>query len=282
MARKILTEQLKLQVKEDYLTNKQTLTELAIKYNLSYPTISKILSGVPKYSKATLFNPDLNETYFDNIDSEEKAYFIGLLIADGNIYRSSDGSNRQDSISLTLLKEDKYVIEILKSRLKVNTTLVDDNRRSKKAVTLAIRSNKLSEALAKYGVVPNKTFKTFLPKINSIYMKDLIRGILDGDGSIRAKQTTKNNRFSKYLTICGNHLLIQNIVDYLNINFKLKTKLTTYDYPNKQLSEFRIQAAEDIITVGNWLYQDATIYLTRKKENFDLIVEHYKSKVIPS
>jgi hypothetical protein len=44
----------------------------------------------------------------------------------------------------------------------------------------------MAEDLSKYGVVPRKSYYTYLPKIDDKYMNHLIRGILDGDGSIRA------------------------------------------------------------------------------------------------
>jgi hypothetical protein len=40
-------------------------------------------------------------------------------------------------------------------------------------------------------------------------MNHLIRGIFDGDGSIRAIQTDKNNRFAHYINFCGTHKLMQ-------------------------------------------------------------------------
>lgn len=44
----------------------------------------------------------------------------------------------------------------------------------------------MAKDLSKYGVIPRKTLVSFLPTIDDQYMNHLIRGILDGDGSIRA------------------------------------------------------------------------------------------------
>ena len=41
------------------------------------------MKDIPQYTKTQIFNPDIKEDYFENIDSQEKAYFLGLIISDG-------------------------------------------------------------------------------------------------------------------------------------------------------------------------------------------------------
>lgn len=70
------------------------LNKFPKKFDLSLPTIIKILKDVPKYTKAQIHNPNMKEDYFSTIDTEEKAYFIGLLITDGNVFIDKSSSNR--------------------------------------------------------------------------------------------------------------------------------------------------------------------------------------------
>ncbi len=37
---------------------------------------------------------DLNENYFENIDTEQKAYFLGFIFADGNIQLRQGNTNK--------------------------------------------------------------------------------------------------------------------------------------------------------------------------------------------
>lgn len=76
MARKVITEELKNQIITEYKSKPIALSVLEEKYSLSHPTISKILKDVPKYKKAQVFNPDLNEHFFENIDCEKKHIFL--------------------------------------------------------------------------------------------------------------------------------------------------------------------------------------------------------------
>jgi hypothetical protein len=152
------------------------------KFNLSSPTVGKILKDIPRYSKALIFNPNLKENFFDEIDTEEKAYFLGLMISDGNVF--NDETGRQASISITLDSNDKYILEAFQSALGANTSVAHDGRGCSQ---IAVRSNKMAETLAGYGVVPRKSHITYLPlNIPKDKFSHLIRGIFDGDGSIQA------------------------------------------------------------------------------------------------
>ena len=105
-------------------------------------------------------------------------------------------------------------------------------------------------------------------------MPHLFRGLLDGDGSILAKQN--GTRFLHNFSFCGTHQLMQDIADYLfeNLNFNIKPKV--YDYKNKSLSEIKIQNLHDIKIFGEWIYSNSSIYLTRKKDLYDKIILHYQ------
>lgn len=283
MPRKVITNELKEEIIKYYLSQPMTMKQVEDKYELSHPTITKILKNVPKYPKAKLNNPNANERFFKKIDSEEKAYFLGLLISDGNVFK--DNTGRQASISITLDLKDEYILQKFKEVLNVNTSISKDGRGCGQ---IAIRSNLMADDLKQYGVVPRKSYITYLPKINDIYMSHLIRGILDGDGSILAKLSPKQNGHNRYLhsiSFCGSHQLMEDIAEYLYNNLQLKQSIRVYDYQDKNLSDIHIQNYEDMQKVGDWLYKDATIYLIRKNNIYNSFKEHYnqiKNKEIPS
>ena len=283
MPRKVITSELKQEIIKYYLSQPMTMKQVEDKYELSHPTVTKILKDIPRYSKAKLNNPNANERFFKNIDSEEKAYFLGLLISDGNVFKDSTG--RQASISITLDLNDEYILQKFKEVLNVNTSISKDGRGCGQ---IAIRSNLMADDLKQYGVVPRKSYITYLPKINDIYMSHLIRGILDGDGSILAKPSPKQDGHNRYLhsiSFCGSHQLMEDIAKYLYNNLQLKQPIQVYDYQDKNLSDIHIQNYEDMEKVGDWLYKDATIYLVRKNNIYNLFKEHYnqiKNREIPS
>lgn len=144
MPRKIITEELKQEIIKYYLSQPMTMKQVEDKYELSHPTMTKILKDVPKYTKAKLNNPNMKEHFFQEINEEAKAYFLGLLISDGNVFK--DDTGRQASISITLDLKDEYMLEKFKEVLQANTSVGHDGRRCGQ---IAVRSNIMAEDLAK-------------------------------------------------------------------------------------------------------------------------------------
>ena len=276
MPRKIITEELKQEIIKYYLSQPMTMKHVEDKYELSHPTMTKILKDVPKYTKAKLNNPNMKEHFFQEINNEASAYFLGLLISDGNVFKDSTG--RQASISITLDLKDEYMLKKFKEVLQTNTSIVYDGRGCGQ---IAVRSNIMAEDLAKYGVVPRKSYSTYLPQISKEMMPHLIRGIFDGDGSIIAKPNPNNdghNRFLHSISFCGTHQLMEDISNYILKNLGIKA--TVYDYKDKNLSELKIQSIHNIAKFGYWIYINSTIFLNRKKDIFNDFLKHYNDILV--
>src|SRR5690606_16603830 len=101
-------------IKEFYEAGIST-TNIGKEFNVTDKTIAKVLvdNGVSLRESGTQ-RKIINDNYFEDIDTEEKAYFLGLIIADGSIIRhlSEGRSNRQLSISLELKEQDGYMVEL--------------------------------------------------------------------------------------------------------------------------------------------------------------------------
>lgn len=277
--KKLITEKQKNEIIDFYKSKPMSKNVLCEKYNLSLPTITKILKDIPQYTKTQIFNPDIKEDYFENIDSQEKAYFLGLIISDGNIY-DPDGSSHTGSkwVSITLDEKDSYMLELFKKCVGLSSKVAKDGRGSE---YIAVRSTIMAKSLSKYGVVPRKSFLTYFPfNVDKKYYSHLMRGIIDGDGSIQAyfHYTPKDNRnrFKHSISCCGTHRLMSDMVDIIKSIISLHNDIKVYDYKNRSLSEFKITQINDMYEFGKWLYKDAKIFLIRKYENFQKFIEHYK------
>lgn len=51
---------------------------------------------------------NINDSFFEKIDTEEKAYFLGLFYADGCNYINGNASR----VALSLQEDDKKILEI--------------------------------------------------------------------------------------------------------------------------------------------------------------------------
>ena len=123
----------------------------------------------------------LNERFFDEIDSEEVAFFTGLLLADGHISESEGGS-----VSIELQDRDVDVLEKLKGALNYTGPVLRRQRKSdgRFYVKLCVNNGSLVRALRVHGVVPRKTFIASAPKIRLDLQRHFWRGMVDGDDSL--------------------------------------------------------------------------------------------------
>lgn len=274
MSKKI-SNQTKIEIRNYYKNNPISINKLSKIYNISAPVVGKICKDLPKWSKTKLFSPNLKEDWFEVIDTEEKAYYLGFFISDGNI---CNNKRTQAICSLTQNSNDGYILSKWLDLICSNRSLSCDGRG---CVQAAVLSNKMKDDLSKYGVVPNKTLIAYLPKISEHLMPHLLRGILDGDGSIEAKWYTPSDgrkRFKHRIAFCGTNRLMKDINDFLVETLSLKVSKTPYDYKDRHLSEIHYSNYDDIEKIGDYIYENATIYLYRKKELYDLIKQRIETR----
>lgn len=204
--------------------------------------------------------------YFETIDSESKAYFLGLFLADGSICHNSK-TNEYDTISFGLKQEDEYLIETFAKEINFTGKLYRETLDQKNYIkrkrfakdgftSIRFKSNKMANDLAKYDIVPKKSNKERISQnIPKEYINHFIRGMFDGDGSVY----TSNGYL--HVSYYGSHEICQQLIDF----FGLKNKV----YDKKSISFISFQKKESIKEFYDFIYKDATIYMKRKKEKFD-------------
>ena len=265
---KIISSDVKQQMREFYQSRPMTHKEVADKFGYCLPTVAKILNGLPQYTKSNIFNPSLDEAFFEVINTEDKAYYLGLLITDGNVFKANE---HRASISITLDQRDAYLLTHWKECIRSKTNLGHDGRG---CVQYAVRSLKMANDLAKYGVVPRKTLCSYLPEIeDKSQLRHLIRGLIDGDGGIYAHM--HNNKFSHQIKLCGTERLMYDVLECIDSELHLKYKPKVYTYRNRPLSMLQISNIQDMNKLGHWLYNDASVYMDRKYRKFLDFQKHY-------
>jgi len=264
----------KKEIVEYYKSKPMTIDDVAKKFSYSNPTIIKILNSfkVKRYKKAQLFSPNFNEKYFETIDTEKKAYFLGLIIADGCIYSSK---GKSPMLCLSLKNEDKYIIEELKRELNSNKSIVN----CKGCSSIQFLSTKLINDLKKYGLSENKsTHEVFPTNIKPELMHHLIRGLFDGDGNYNFISRKGRKVHHKCIRLCGGKELLSDLIKYLYDNLNID-KINISEGNGKNLYTISYAKNESLFKLINYMFSDATIFLKRKKRICDLIyneVLYYK------
>lgn len=236
--------------------------QIANKCNCSASNISDILKRMGcKIRSESVRNRiyPINETFFDIIDIQEKAYFLGILYADG--YNNAD----RGSIALTLVENDKEILVKLNNLLQPTKPLQYIKLKNRNNVyRLNIDNKYISQKLSELGCVQAKTFKIIFPEwLDEKLYPHFIRGYFDGDGCIT---NGKNPAFS----IVGTEqflIEIQNIlIRELGLN---KTKFQKRHKERKNnITSLICAGRNNCQKIYNYLYENSRIFLERKQKKF--------------
>ena len=227
------------------------------KYNCSSSTILRLLEKNNITRPSRTYN--VNEKYFDNIDTEDKAYFLGFLYADGNV------SKVKNAISLEIQERDKPILELF-AKFSENTKPFYFRKRNNEnwsaLYTFHISSKYMKNTLFNYGLTPNKSLVLKFPKyINDDLIQHFIRGYFDGDGCISYGNSNKSLRFSVTGTLNFISTIQKILMEKCNLN---ENKIHT------QGTIFTLEYSGNIqvIRIKDYLYKGATIFLERKFNKF--------------
>lgn len=255
MSRKLSPEQIK-EICNLYLNSSHcTHQMLAEKYHVCTGTIYTILKkcGVKK-DFIRLKDFDLIENYFEIINTPMKSYLLGFLFADGNVFGNQ--------IALEIQTRDVEILHLLQKELNSVNKISHRKRPNTEVSTARVNSIKMTQDLAKYGIVPNKTYVTkHLPNIPKEFERDFLRGLLDGDGWItKRKDGSLIVGFVTYSpTICQEFLdRCNELIEHKNIS-----QVTNKGKGNSGfVAQFQQKnCVKDILTV---LYKDSVCSLSRK------------------
>lgn len=225
----------------------------------------KILSReIKKYlSKRTNFSNrkyELNENYFEKIDSPEKAYWLGFIAADGCVYQTGSGSS---VLSFNLNVKDKNHLEkflqAIESTANIKTIKGCGFGTGTDIASLQINSNKIVKDLNNLGIIQKKSLILNKPNIDEKFYNDWIRGYFDGDGSITVELPNGNSQIN-FLGTKEVLTFIQEVLRPEKIN-KLQSNGL-----NKNSFSLTYGGKQLILQLLNKFYKNPIIYLDRKYE----------------
>lgn len=252
MKRITLIEEQAKQIYQDYLQG-LSLDKLGEKYQISRHILSRELK---RYNfDITHRKYQVNEFFFDEIDSEEKAYWLGFLAADGC------NENSHHTITINLNERDAEHLEKFRKALNSKAAIFSvAGAGYGEGTTLArivINSIHLCEALTKQGVPSRKSNILQPPNISPDLYKHWIRGYLDGDGSIYISDDTARIAF------VGTKEVLDFIINFF-IPGQERALYARHPEENKNNFQFSFGGNPSVIKYLHQIYDDATVYLDRK------------------
>lgn len=214
-----------------------------------------------------------NQVDMSIIDSEIKAYFLGLIYADGSLV----SSNSYLKVVITLQEQDGYILTTIRDSLFpfANVTFYDIKHKYpnwSNRYVLSLGGQKFCENLMKIGLIRNKTTIEYsLPNIPENMYQHFIRGYFDGDGTCTIhhhnhyKHTKSGNFYNRIAIPCLTSKVLYDIKELLGIG---KVRISKNRQNRQDIYHFWIEKQPEIKMFYNYIYQNATIFLQRKKDKF--------------
>ena len=237
---------------EEYLNSNSSIRELSVKYKINRGFFSgyALGKGIDIYSRKS----KCNDRIFDVIDTEDKAYWLGFLYADGCVYKY----NNSYRVELSLKEGDLEHIKKFKAFMCSESRI--SYRKLQKAYRIGIGSRRIYERLIELGCMPNKSLILKFPtdsQVPNSLLKHFIRGYFDGDGCFSLRHNVHS--IAPNICILGTEDFLSGIQKIYN--GKISKKSTENIYSLRFRKEEALKFLKDI-------YTNSHIYLDRKYDRF--------------
>jgi hypothetical protein len=219
----------------------------------------------------------LDVDFFKKIDTEDKAYWLGFLYADGCI--------TDKSVNILINQNDIEILEKFKKSIQYSGIIEIRNDKINygkkygikisKTAKVRIGSVELREDLIKLGCFQRKTFILKFPtreQVPNHLIHHFIRGYFDGDGCVyNRKYIAKDGKLRGFVSITSTNNMLNGIKEYLINNFKINpTSINIYHRKEHKegISILTICSINSMKIFRDFIYLDSNLYLNRKKEKF--------------
>lgn len=250
-------------ISEELFIHENSITKILKKRNIRIRTYSE---NNRIYS--------LNEHYFDNIDTSNKAYLIGLLYADGCNHI------KHHAITLSLQEEDIDVIEFMKHELEYGgpiriNKLNEKNKNYKNQCILCINSVYMSNKLEELGVINSKSLiLTFPTWLDEQFYPYFIAGYFDGDGCISYDE----KRRKCFTKIAGTKEFCDKLSDVLS-DIGCKHHII-HPKQCKDSNTYVLQTGgnKSSLLLLDYIYDNNSFHMNRKYQKYLYFKEKYLTK----
>ena len=265
----------------EYLEGKISLTKMSEKYNIGRWTLTDRFKklGINIVNKQNELKFD--NTVFDSIDSEEKAYWLGFIFADGYISSYEEVSQKSRYLLEVSLKgSDKHHLDKFnnfmkhknKNQVKVEKAICGNSETTR--CRWYVANKHLWEILNSYGCTPKKSLTLKFPNKEIFKSENLIRhfirGYFDGDGCL--SRHLNRHTVSPIVEVIGTPEFLDFIEIYSDIHgSRLKDKRW------KNNTEYIKYHLEEGVKFINYIYKDSIVYLDRKYKLYNFFKEGSRS-----
>ncbi len=225
----------------------------------------------------------VNDGYFKTIDTQEKAYWLGFLWADGSISKTAKRASGPNRLRVTQKAAEKAHLEQLRDIIGPDYELVPTHVGTPhQGFQLDINCRPLCASLEQLGYGP-KDVRVHIPPIRKSLHRHFMRGYFDGDGCLSLyTQTMRGCTVLKQeWSLTGNRTLMAKMKMLLEDEAGTTPTVQLKPYKHSPgTASLRYGKKADIAALHEYLYKNATVYLESKHQKFVEFFSRYASKRI--
>lgn len=260
MKKYFFTEEQQEEIISAYLNNYLSMREIGNIFGVSKNVIKRILLENSIEIRTSNHHYKADYDKFHNINSAEKAYWLGFIAADGCVYKRKENA----SLVINLSSKDKQHLINFRTFMNSNVEIKDfvqekrfsNNTQMSKIV---LNSKELVEDLITTGTIPRKSLILKKPNIEEKFFMPYIKGYFDGDGSIY--KTNQSNNFS--ISLLGTKEFLLWVEKVLEWDARLEQRIKDSSKNNYYI---RCGGTNKPYLIMRKFYESVNIGLERKQE----------------
>ena len=251
--------------------NNMSLREIEKEFKVLRATVSKFLEEQNiKKIKGNHYRKYFHDfDFFENIDTEEKAYWLGFMFADGYIV-NNESRYGEDEFGLTLAEDSLDSIKKFKKSLRATNPIRYDKSKEKgqTSVKLVLRSQKTVNDLIDKGCVKQKSLILQPPKkVPEKLLSHFIRGFFDGDGSLMKYNYNNYTSYQiEFTTTYEMAIWLREIFGKGDVRKEKRRDFTWY---------YSIGGNRQVLDICHYMYDEATIWMDRKYARYQELLAKY-------
>ncbi len=268
-------------VAHDY-ANGLSFEKIREKHGYGFGYVKKMLKMSGVESRPDQWHT-VNREYFKVIDSHEKAYFVGLIMAVGCVLWNRP-KTQINKLVLSLEEKDSYLIDQFVKAVQYSGTVTrrEDSRRDEyirqPQRKVGIYDMEFVSALTRYGISPNKSMThPFFTNIPKEFIVSALLGYFDGDGTV-SYHANDSHRLSAGMI--GSVPFIDAVVKLLHEQGLKCSSRIKKTKAGIDMKEVRMKGNRSCLAFYRYLYQAGIPCLERKKAKFEWVMEQQRLGLI--
>lgn len=261
-------------VRDNYMEMRTSEIAQILSRTMSAIELKAARMGLKKYPYTCDYH------YFDNVDTEEKAYWLGFLTADGWINQSKKTNSGVTGIELQYgdIEHLKKFNKSIDGNYQITDrwrpcSIAKDKEKKHHMCCIRIFSLTMYNALKNLGFSNDKSYDFHIPNLPQNLIRHYIRGYFDGDGCLCFTNKSFGVSF-----ITASYNLCEDLLNILN-TISIKTSTSVFvNESGTTMHRPEIYRINDKIKFLDWIYQDCNIYLDRKYKKYLKVKNRYRDR----